>query len=129
MTDGHMREPWQGFARTLQVALVVAALVAIPATLYASFAASADDPAAVVARWYAGAPEDAAGAGPPVAPDERLLSDPLELARLGMVALLVIPILAYVVLTAGYLRHRRWAYLVMGVVQLGILLSAALGLV
>ena len=46
-----------------------------------------------------------------------------------MVALLLIPIVAYGVLLAGYLRHRRRAYAVMATLQLLILAVAALGLV
>ena len=128
-SDRRLAEPWLGFAGALHRALVVGAAIAILTAAYAAVVLSAGDPAAVVSGWYSGADAEVASVAAAPGADAGRFDSPEAIAAVGMVALLLIPIVAYGVLLAGYLRHRRRAYAVMATLQLLILAVAALGLV
>ena len=115
-----MNRQWRGFAVTLRIGLIVAAGVAIPATLIVAVQSSSPVAAdAVLTRWQ----EPAAGA-----PGLRSAATGATVtARVAIVALLAIPIVAYGAIGITFVRRRRVAHATIATLQLLVLLGVAGG--
>ena len=115
-----MSRRWRGFTVTLRIGLVVAAGVAIPATIIIAVQRSPPVAAdAVLTRWQQPAAGD---------PGWRSATTSATItARVAVTALLAIPIVAYGAIGIAFVRRRRVAHATMAALQLLILLSVAGG--
>jgi hypothetical protein len=107
------RQSWQVFAAALRGFLVLAVVVAVPATVL------------VLASPSLGAEEIVAAWGRPARPAAQFFS----LGNFAVVGFLIIPLVAYLAAFVAYVGIRRWPYVVMTVLQLLVFLTVALGVV
>lgn len=107
------RTSWQAFAGALRGFLILAVVIAVPATVLILTSPTIGTEE-VVTSWKNSA-----------SPPERLFS----LANVAILGFLTIPIVGYAAVFVAYAKDRRWPYLVMTLLQLGILATVASGLV
>ncbi|HKK49022.1 MAG TPA: hypothetical protein VJ932_07985 [Alkalispirochaeta sp.] len=107
------RASWQAFAGALRGFLILAVVIAVPATVLVltSPTASTEE---VVTSW------------------KNPATPPAELFSLGNVAILgflIIPFMAYGASLSRFGPDRQWPYVVMALLQLGIFITVAIGVV
>lgn len=128
-----MKQPWEVFSTVLSVMLIVALVIAgVTTAMHMWSLTSADAGSAELSAWAGGVAADAGRAGGTATADADggktaiLGNDAARLARDAMIAFALIPFVTYLVTVVSYLRHRRWAYVVMAAVQIGVLLAVAI---
>ena len=115
-----MSRQWRGFAVTLRIGLIVAAGIAIPATIIAAVQRSSPVAAeAVLTR------RQAAATGAPGL--HAAATDATVAAHMAIVALLAIPIVAYGAIGITFVRRHDIAHATMVALQLLVLLGVAGG--
>lgn len=116
-----MNEPWRGLALVLRVGLIVAAGIAIPATIVVALRSSSVA-AELLASWRqaAGGTQQGPGAVPGAAVA-------VTASRAAIAALIAIPTAGYAAIGVMFVRRRRIAYATMTALQLVLLISVAVG--
>lgn len=107
------RESWQAFAGALRGFLILAVVIAVPATVLILTSPTIGTEE-IVTTWKNSA------------------SPPAHLFSLGNAALigfLIIPLVGYAAVFAAYAKVRRWPYFIMTLLQLLIFLTVAVGVV
>ncbi|MEX2443731.1 MAG: hypothetical protein WD492_09015 [Alkalispirochaeta sp.] len=107
------RESWQTFAGAMRGFLILAVVIADPATVLILTSPTIGTEE-IVSAW------------------KRSASPPARLFSLGNVAILgflIIPMVGYVAAFVAYAKVRRWPYFVMTLLQLLIFVTVALGVV
>lgn len=107
------RRAWQAFAGALRGFLILAVVIAVPATVLL-LTAPTSGPEEIVTAWKNSA-----------TPPARLFS----LGNVAILGFLIIPFAAYTAALTRYGPNRQWPFFVMTLLQLLILLAAATGVV
>ena len=107
------RQSWQVFAGALRGFLILAVVIAVPATVL------------VLTSSSLGTEEIASAWKRPARPPSNVFS----LGNVAVVVFLIIPMASYAAALVAYAEIRRRPYIIMTVLQLVIFLTAALGVV
>lgn len=107
------RESWQAFAGALRGFLILAVVIAVPATVLILTSPTIGTEE-IVSAWKRSA-----------SPPSRLFS----LGNLAVVGFLIIPMVGYAAAFSAYARIRRWPYFIMTLLQLLIFVIVAAGIV
>jgi len=107
------RTSWQAFAGALRGFLILAVVIAVPATVLILTSPTIGTEE-VVTSWKNSA-----------SPPERLFS----LGNVAILGFLIIPFAAYGATLRRFGPDRQWPYFVMALLQLGIFLTVATGIV
>ena len=114
-----MNESWRGLAIVLRVGLIVAAGIAIPATIVMALGSSSVA-AELLATWRQAADATQQSPGGAAA---------VTASRAAIAALIAIPTAGYAAIGVMFVRRRRIAYATMTALQLVLLISVAVGAV
>lgn len=127
-----MRQPWQIFALVLTIMLTAVLLFTIIAIGW-EIGAVGSSGETVLTEWSNGIGRDTGNDGRHTFRNDdvptRNASSTSELSGASTIAMILfafIPFITYAATALSFLRHRRWAYLVMALLQIIVLSSVAI---